>query len=305
MINTKQLFTENTYIVAVSGGVDSVVLLHMLNEHKYDNLVVAHINHGIRKESYKDEELVKDLAIKYNYPFKVIKLNLGEDTNETMARLERYNSLIKIQKEYSAQAIITAHHQDDVIETCFINIIRGTGRSGVSSLQSTKYKIRPLLHVPKKDIYNYAKNNNLQWNEDITNQDLTILRNKLRHKVLPKISQKDRKNLLNLIAQTEYKNRQIDNELQTLLYKGLHKGKPVLSRGLFVTLPHDIASEIIRLLLIQNGAIDVDRHTIERVVVGIKTKPQGKQLQASGVDVLLTKRSARFKKRSQTDKKLV
>ncbi len=57
--------------------------------------------------------------------------------------------------------------------------------------------------------------------------------------------------------------------------------------------------------MIQNGAIDVDRPTIERVVVGIKTKPQGKQLQASGVDVLLTKRSARFKKRSQTDKKLV
>ena len=305
MLNTNQLFVDNTYVVAVSGGVDSVALLHMLKELKYSNLVVAHINHGIRKESVKDEALVKELALKYKYPFEVARLNLGENTNETTARIQRYNSLNIIQKKYAARAIITAHHQDDVIETCFINIIRGTGRSGVSSLRSTKDKIRPLLHAPKKDIYTYATNNNLSWNEDITNQDLTILRNKLRYKVLPKISQIDRKNLLNLISQTEYKNRQIDNELQALLYRGLHKGKPVLNRSWFVTLPHDIASEIVRILLIQNGAIDVDRPTIERVVVGIKTKPQGKQLQASGVDVLLTKRSARFKNRSQTDKKLV
>lgn len=302
MINTNQLFADNTYIVAVSGGVDSVVMLHILKEYKFENLVVAHVNHGIRKESFKDELLVKNLSLKYNYPFEIIKLKLGENASETLARIERYKSLNIIKNKYSAKAIITAHHQDDVIETCFINIIRGTGRSGVSSLQSKKEIIRPLLGVSKQDIYDYANNNNLQWNEDPTNQDLTILRNKLRHKILPKISQDDRKNLVNLISQTEYQNSQIDNELQNVLNRGLHKGKPVLSRSWFVCLPHDISSEIVRLLLIQNGAIDIDRQTIERVVVGIKTKPQGKKLQASGVDVLLTKRSARFIKRSQTDK---
>lgn len=305
MLNTNQIIAENIYVVAVSGGVDSVAMLHMLHDKKYVNLVVAHVNHGIRSDSDKDEELVRALANSYGYSFEFIRLNLGPNVNEATARQERYNFLNTIQQKYSALAVITAHHQDDVIETCFINIIRGTGRNGVSSLQSNKNKIRPLLHIPKSDIYKYAKTNNLEWNEDKTNQDLTILRNKLRHKVLPKISQKDRKNLLNLISQTEYKNKQIDNEVQSLLYKGLHKGQPVLNRGWFVTLPHDISTEVIRLLLMQNGAIDIDRPTIERIVVGIKTKSAGKQLQASGVDVLLTKRSARFKKRSQTDKKLV
>lgn len=305
MLNNNLVSKDYKYVVAVSGGVDSVALLNMLYKENFLKIVVVHVNHGIRPNSYKDEVLVSGLAKKYNYNYEHIELKLGPTANEAIARRERYNYLHQIKQKYNASAILTAHHRDDVIETCFINIIRGTGRSGVSSLKSNKDVVRPLLNVSKLEIINYAKENNLKWQEDSTNNDTTILRNKLRHTVIPKMSSMQKDQLLAIITQTEYKNSQIDKEIQTLLYKGLHKGQPVLKRSWFVTLPHDVSLEIIRILLLQNGAKNLDRPTVERLVIGSKTKPPGKHLQAGGVDVFLTKRSIRFKKCGKTDKKLV
>lgn len=305
MLNTNLVSKDSKYVVAVSGGVDSVALLNMLFKENYIKIVVAHVNHGIRQNSNKDAVLVSSLAKKYKYKYEYIELKLGPMSSEALARKERYDYLHQIKQKYNASAIVTAHHKDDVIETCIINIIRGTGRSGVSSLRSNKDVVRPLLHVSKLEIINYAKENNLEWQEDITNSDTTILRNKLRHTVIPKMSAKQKEQLLAIITQTEYKNSQIDKELQALVYKGLHKGQPVLKRSWFVTLPHDVSLEAMRMLLLQNGAKNLDRPTIERLVIGAKTKPPGKHLQASGVDVFLTKRSIRFKKCSKTGNKLV
>src|SRR5437764_343012 len=124
------------YVVAVSGGVDSVALLDMLARSDDLKLVVAHFDHGIRKDSAKDRKFVEDLAKNYDLPFVYEEGHLGSGTSEAVARGARYDFLHRVKKSHGAQAIITAHHQDDVLETAIINLLRGTGRKGLTSLTS-------------------------------------------------------------------------------------------------------------------------------------------------------------------------
>jgi tRNA(Ile)-lysidine synthetase-like protein len=293
------------YVVAVSGGVDSVVLLHMLINEGYKDLIVAHVNHGIRSDSHNDQALVKTLADKYNFIFETTNLSLGSSASEDSARKARYEFLNSIKSKHKAKAIITAHHQDDLIETAFINIIRGTGRSGLSSLKSDDNLIRPLLNLSKVQIIKYAQLNNLAWVEDYTNQDKTYLRNKIRLDVIPNMAIEQREYIVNIIRKITTINEAIDKELLILLRQGLHKDQLVLSRAWFCKLPHDISKEVSRLLLIKSGCTELDRDSIERLTIAIKTLPAGKTIQLSGVDALLTKRSVRIKKHSQTDNKPV
>ena len=153
--------THKTYIVAVSGGVDSIALLHALvQNHNSNSFVVAHANHGIRDDAQQDADVVRSYATIYNAPFEYTELQLTSDASEVEARQARYKFLKSVMQKHGAYAIITAHHQDDVIETMFINIVRGTGRRGLASLKSEGTMIRPLLAVPKTAIYDYARKSN-------------------------------------------------------------------------------------------------------------------------------------------------
>src|SRR5438270_2251525 len=109
------------YVLAVSGGVDSMVLLDLLAKLPGLELVVAHFNHGIRPESVNDEELVANRAKRLNLPLELGYASLGQGASEATARQARYQFLEAVQKKYKAKAIITAHHQDDWIETAVIN----------------------------------------------------------------------------------------------------------------------------------------------------------------------------------------
>src|SRR6266540_5641084 len=144
------------YVVAVSGGVDSMVLLHMLHQGPGLQLIVAHFEHGIRPDSDSDRKLVEAAAKHYGLPFRFAHGNLGPQASEAAARQARYAFLRMVQKESGAQGVITAHHQDDLIETAIINLLRGTGRKGLSALASTDDLIRPLLAATKADIYDAA-----------------------------------------------------------------------------------------------------------------------------------------------------
>lgn len=286
---------KGKYVVAVSGGVDSVVLLNLLAKQNDLELVVAHYDHGIRKDSAKDAEFVQNLAKKYGFEFEQEKGNLGADINESDARDKRYSFLNGVKQKYAAKAIITAHHQDDLIETSMINILRGTGRRGLTSLKSRDGYLRPLLEHPKKQLINYAKVNKLDWSEDSTNKDIKILRNYLRLKVVPKMSAKERQEWLEILQKAQIINDKIDTEIRGLLRRGLHKGQPILSRKWFIMLPHDISKEVVLAVLYDLGAQDIDKKSVERLTIQIKTLPAGKIVQTVGIDVMLTKRSARFK----------
>lgn len=292
------ILAPGTYVVAVSGGVDSIVLLSKLLEQSEGRrdmrLVVAHVDHGIRPDSVDDAQFVKNVAQSYGLEFETVRYELGKDASEATAREKRYDFLRSVQKKYNARAVVTAHHQDDLIETSIMNLLRGTGRSGLTSLKSRPETVRPLLHIPKRELVEFARQQGLEWREDSTNTDLVYTRNRVRHTIVASMTDEQRTKWLEHLRVAEQLNLRLDTEMSHLLRRGLHKGRPILSRKWFRALPHIIAREVVVSMLRNAGTKDIDRRTVERIVVAIKVLPHGKVVEASGVKVELSKRSARF-----------
>jgi len=261
------------YIVAVSGGVDSVVLLHVLQARPELELVVAHLDHGMRAGSDADRQFVGELARRYDLPFEYNEARLGKNASEAAARTARYAFLRKVQQSHQAQAIITAHHQDDLLETAIINMLRGTHRKGLTALASQPQLLRPLLAVPKKDLLIYAQNNGLRWREDPSNTDQTYLRNYVRGRIMPQFSREDRAKLLQLLAGLTDTNRELDATLAQVLAAQPETG---LERAWFAQLPHAVAREVLAAWLRTQDIRGFDSKTLERLVVAAKTAPAGK-----------------------------
>jgi tRNA(Ile)-lysidine synthetase-like protein len=262
------------YVVAVSGGVDSVVLLNLLSNVSGLELVVAHYDHGIREDSGSDKAFVEGLAALRGLPFFSAVGKLGPKTSEALAREKRYEFLWQVKEQTAADAIITAHHRDDFIETAIINMQRGTGRRGLSALGSTAELKRPLLGFSKAQLIDYAKAYQLTWHEDATNQDKTYLRNYVRHEIVPKFSRVEQEAFVALLQQTGALNAQIDGVLKELL--AVHTTATSLERQWFTGLPHEVAREVLLAWLRQTDIRHLDRKQVERIVVLAKTLPHGK-----------------------------
>lgn len=279
------------YVIAVSGGVDSVVLLDMLHKIPDVHLTVAHFDHGIRMDSEADRHLVQQHAESRGLPFVFEEGGLGAGASEDVARKARYEFLRKVQAATGAQALVTAHHQDDMLETAIINMLRGTGRKGLGSLRDRSDVRRPLLHISKADLRAYAAEQGLVWREDSTNQDTTILRNYIRHILLPKLGSSGRKALLDHIRHLHVLNQAIDDSLLTLLH--LQPSRQTLDREWFIGLPHIVARETMAAWLRSHGIRSFDSKTLERLVVAAKTLPAGKRVDVNaefylvfGTDIL-------------------
>jgi tRNA(Ile)-lysidine synthetase-like protein len=260
------------YVVAVSGGVDSMALLDLLRRQKGLELIAAHFDHGIRPDSAADRELVEKTANRIKIGFKSDFGRLGAGAGESVARRARYEFLHRVRTESGATAIITAHHQDDVIETAIINILRGTNRRGLSSLQTTDTIIRPLLDIPKRDLINYATEHNLEWREDDTNADDKYLRNYVRHHILPKFTPDQRERFLTLINGAKATN----HELESLLAAQAAEGP--IDRQWFVSLPHGLAKEHLVFWLRANHVRNFDKKAVERLTVAGKTGRPGSRV---------------------------
>lgn len=276
------------YVVAVSGGVDSVALLHILHGTPGVQLIVAHYDHGIREDSAEDRKLVEKLAKLYDVAFAYDEGHLGAGASEATAREARYEFLRRVKNASGAQAIVTAHHEDDVFETAIINLLRGTGRKGLSSLKSTDELYRPLLQTPKKNLLAYAKNHNLQWREDSTNASDDYLRNYVRHNILSKFDDAARSRLRELIESTRETNVHIDQMLTEQLH--LQPSFDVLDRHWFIMLPHAVAREIVAAWLRGRSITDFDKALVERIVVAAKMYAPGKQIDVSGKYVILVRK---------------
>lgn len=262
------------YIAAVSGGVDSMVLLDLLRQKPKVELVVAHFDHGIRPDSKNDRKLVQKIAKQYDLPVVTGLGHLGPDASEAKARGARYAFLRKVMQEHGARAIVTAHHQDDLLETAILNLLRGTGRKGLSSLGDTKDLRRPLLHATKKQIRAYAREHQLAWNEDSTNASDRYLRNYVRHNILDRFSEKGRAALLHQVEEAKAINKQLDELLEEDLSR--QPANDQLDRGWYLKLPYAVAREVMATWLRRNGIINFDRALIDHLVVAAKTKRAGK-----------------------------
>ena len=267
------------YVVAVSGGVDSVVLLDVLSKNPDLELIVAHFDHGIRDDSHEDAELVGELAKKYNLPFEMRREELGTGTSEELARDRRYIFLREIMKKYDAK-LITAHHSDDVIESIAINLSRGTGWRGLAVLDSDV--IRPMTGFCKADNIKYAIENNLVWHEDSTNSSDEYLRNRFR-RVLDDFDEDKKRELLALWAQQKFLKQQIDNEVLRFTADCTN-----YSRYFYIFIDSSVAIELLR--NITDGLLT--RPQLMRLLFAIKTALPGKTFIAgNGIEINFTSRN--------------
>lgn len=183
---------ENKLILAISGGIDSMVLAHLLFINDFD-FAMAHCNFNLRgAESNKDQELVKKIGLKYQKQVFIKKFRTKSFAKKNKlsiqeaARELRYNWFFKLLHDYKFDFILTAHHANDNLETMIINQLRGTGIVGLHGILLKKDKlIRPLLPFKKQDILKYAKENNIEFREDESNLKDDYLRNAIRHNVIP------------------------------------------------------------------------------------------------------------------------
>jgi tRNA(Ile)-lysidine synthase len=187
-------YSEKKFILAISGGVDSMVLLDGFNKLNL-NIEVAHFNFQLRgKESDADEKLVKEVCSKNNIPFNkntadtnTYAVEKGLSTQEA-ARELRYNWFFNLLKEKNADYIVTGHHADDSIETFFINLLRGSGIKGLCGIKNTQQIVRPLLPISRLEIEQYAKINNVSFRNDSSNESLKYKRNFVRKKIIPELN---------------------------------------------------------------------------------------------------------------------
>lgn len=280
------------YILAVSGGVDSMVLLDLLSQNSGVELIVAHFNHGIRKDADKDERLVKNKAKEYGLSFEVGFGNLGKNTSEDAARKARYSFLLDLKEKYKANSVITAHHQDDLVETAIINLLRGTGRRGLISITTNKKVTRPLIHHAKKELLAYAKTNNIKWHEDSTNQDESYLRNYVRRQIIPKLSIERREKIIEDITRVS----EIDDLIEPQIAKLSHQisNNSEINRHKFAALPVELGNEVI-IHLLKAKNLEYDAKTVNRVNMILRTSKAGTRHPVKD-DLVITfeDKSARF-----------
>ena len=192
LANKDEYLTGKKIVVALSGGIDSVVLLHFLNKHYPGNVRAVHINHNLSKFSKEWGTFCSALCNDQKIEYKDIDINLENSSNiEENARKKRYLSL---KSELRVDEILcTAHHQEDQAETFLLQLFRGSGVAGLASMPKIKSigdseLYRPFLNISKQKIIDYASKNHLEWIEDDSNRDTNFKRNLLRIEFLPKLS---------------------------------------------------------------------------------------------------------------------
>lgn len=195
-IRSKKLLDESkTYLLAISGGIDSVCLGYLLRSAGI-NFALAHVNFGLRDaESQQDEAFVRGLAKDWKVQIHVVNTNKEEMGHQGIsvqmaAREFRYGWFEKLIKENGYEGLLVAHHADDQLETIFLNLLRGTGIEGIYGMSEIRGNIiRPMLGFSRLEISDYMIKNSYSWREDSSNQKNEYKRNILRNRVFPLLNE--------------------------------------------------------------------------------------------------------------------
>ena len=283
-------------IVAVSGGPDSICLLHILNALKNElqiTLYVAHINHCLRgKESDDDELYVKRFCENFNIEFRSKKVDINQIveikriSSETAGREARYDFFNDLKKEFKAQKIAIAHNSNDQAETILMRIMRGTGMEGLIGIRPVRDNIfvRPLIKCTRKSIEEYCLNNNLDPRIDKTNLEPIYARNKIRIQLIPYIQKNFNEDIVEVLNRLSSIIK-VDNDYLAEIAKEKYKKycdsseeKVIISKEAF--LEHEsIITRIIRLALYD---VSSNLYNFEKIhiydVVDVQKHSTGKML---------------------------
>jgi tRNA(Ile)-lysidine synthase len=191
-------------LVGVSGGRDSVALLHQLHAAGFRELIVCHLDHALRSESSEEARFVEKRAAQFHYEFVLQREDVGalakkrRKSLETAAREARYAFFAQVAREHDCSRLFLAHHADDQVETLLFNLFRGAGASGLAAMSPLVTRTidgvvlqisRPLLGTWREEIDAYVKRHQLAFVEDPSNSDRKFTRNRLRHEVIPLLEQ--------------------------------------------------------------------------------------------------------------------
>lgn len=280
--------TAKTVVVAVSTGVDSMVLLELLQRlPDHPRLVVAHVNHELRQQSAEEEQYLRDYCQQRQLELHVIhwkKADHPASGVEAAGRQVRYHFFRQLKDEVGAEVVMTAHHGDDLAETMLMKLVRGGQLQQLVGIEADRpfygaTLIRPLLPFVKSQLYDYARAHQIKWYEDVTNRDLGIERNRFRHQILPALVKENsavkrhlyeyHRDLADLLAfrdqqADELLSRMLDGEtLQVVKYQQL----PKISRR-----------QVLLRWLNRQGVVDFNREQLRQLdqVLTNDRQPQAK-----------------------------
>ncbi|MGW7977662.1 tRNA lysidine(34) synthetase TilS [Staphylococcus xylosus] len=266
-VNTEGWSSDKHIVLAVSTGIDSMVLLHQLItnlQDTYAELTCLHVNHNIRPIANEEELFLKQYCIDHNIALHVKQLDLSDivkkgNSIENEARLERYRWFDLMMKDLNADVLLTAHHQDDQLETIFYRLM--TGRSTRSSLGMTYLTTRgcydlckPLLTVTKVEIRNYQHAYDVPFYEDATNAENHYVRNDIRNRILPEIEQNKHLETKQLLKLKEWHDEQrlvIESEANAFIESAVevNNAQYRFCRKQFLQLRHSVKMTVLDKLL--------------------------------------------------------
>lgn len=276
-------------LVAVSGGLDSSVLLHALAEASDQfglRLSVGHVNHGLRgAESEGDQKAVEAQAVGLGLAYSVSEVDVASarqghssrtrPSRQEAARRLRYRALEVMAREMGAQRIATAHHLDDQAETVLLRVIRGSGVDGLGGIPESSRDglvVRPLLRATREEILHYAQTHGVSWREDSSNQDDRYTRNRLRREFLPALTNSLNPQLVRTLGHLAESHRQdaewlgglVEEEFQRR-FAIVDENRLEIARAGWDALPEALARRLVARAFDQLGAgRDLSRRHIER-----------------------------------------
>ena len=274
--------SQNRLLVAVSTGVDSMVLVDLIQRlpsKQRPFIMVAHVNHHLRKQSNQEEQFLRQYCQQHSLPLAVHQWPPAEHPQtgiEMAARNMRYRFFAEVMTNYQLDTLVTAHHGDDLAETMLMKLTRGGQLNQLIGIADQRvfhngWLVRPLLPFSKDTLVHYARHRNLRWYEDVTNHDLGIQRNRYRHEIIPLLKKENPQFLRHLYHYHQQLTAAVDlNEhltaerLTTMLN---HAGQ--LELGKLRNEPPQFQDMIIRQWLEQSQVRDLKQSQIREIVTGL------------------------------------
>ena len=268
------------YLVGVSGGRDSVALLHLLTQNGYRRLIICHLDHQLRgRSSAADAKFVQDIATKMKLECEIGRSDVAalarrtKQSVETAGRTARYEFFARIGRRRRCRTLFLGHHADDLAETFLLNLFRGAGATGLAAMRQVATRkvkgveltiVRPLLGTTRGEIDAYLKMHRLKYRDDASNQTLAPLRNRIRHRVIPYIEKQLGRKVSGALRRAAMISGD-EAEWADSIIDSASLGDVELPVNKLRAQPVALQRRIIQRWLQSRGISDLDFETIERV----------------------------------------